>query len=1628
MLVGCLASRLRLSREAISMGGGRRIRTSTSDLFRCLGYSSLKLVFTLLLLDVLVKHVAADPSQSICTNSERVVAPGLATPKKLEERSCAVTTNSLCAWVAASFLTENVARAVTGANTQPLAGEFNEQWFGASTRRRGLAAADSGVSQQEYITKGGFVTLLCSSSGNTCTSPSYAVHADENESWEDHFKHQLEQSNNVQGTLLSAMREVNTTLAKTMQENIAAALEVAGEDGAWFSSPFLLCGNAVQDFIAGSSSRQSDGSIKLTSCLTARPGSSLPGFDVGIMLYATFHIRVIPPESLPEAFHAVRARLPRDDPTGNRTEGLVAMSYFLDVEDGEVLPCDSRIVLPCTIANVKLLASRIKADFFSCGRDERCMNSVIEGVTRYTRYTIGKEITQDYFYAFIVDEQGDFIAHGANSALVGRNLNDVGSEATDFHGRRAFDAIHKASVRDDGFGSYATYLWPSASCQNSLTGGLCEPLVKNALTFSVRTLRTKLIVGVGSNHMRPPFPVKDPSAPALGFCSDAYSLPCADEAARRLVSYTQSALRSSNSGKVFADITSGSSEYKVGNFYVFILDFKSAEFLAHGAIPRLVEEKVTIINAASSVGLRPDQLSGDTLFMDMQERAEMGGGYVAYNWTHPVYAVVPKISFMLGFRISDGDSALRDVIIGSGFYLSAAPQILESTKNGRQKSCSLTMNTACSRRMLLSKVGYTLSTFIDAMTIGKEAVANTIQNMNMNEIVDERVIINSQKDWPGRDSQWANIGVSLFHRLQGTLIASNKPCKDGNGTWGMRYSGMTEAFILKAEGRYDSDNSYSQESQKASDDGGAFFEWETPHGNRWGYISQLVCSLDFLSSGDSCAYLIVDEANLGCGDGSRVVDDICIPCPAGEYLDTDKCVPCAPGSYSSRPGEKKCTLCRDLPDAQRRYQNATGATKCELCPDNTMRDLTDSATSIAECHCAEGFYQQDLLPNGALCSPCEEGGVCPGALGKINLEPYPQPGYWGQRGYPSEFLECELGEFACKGGENFTCADERHGTLCTLCGKGYFKAYATGWDGGPSGEGACYKCAGGFLQWIYTALMTSAIFAVWFGLNEVPYEALNVSLEFMQISDIIGKFSLEWPATMASFWQVLSQIVNFDPDIVVMWQCHMPWDFKDGFVLLMVLPFVKVTAIGFFHLAKYISLYLIRTGRIQKFPRGLLTTQKEMDDSDDVLINELIAFHHILYLALTERAFDIFATAPRPDGVEFIEEAPWIDVNSSSYAGLQILGSFAIAVYVIGMPAFFAWSEFLVHIGHELMRANDEVVDSRTGEENDDAGVAKDLLALGLSKTFVSDGVEAFSKIIGDISDFKQSFAATHVNFEVEQFNVEDNVKLLTESMFAEMLTTLDSYALEALFSRDVSKADAVEILRLESILDTVVGDSAEVSEYAHNSKADVYRALIGALPCLLEYFSDPEKSSHEDCAAVARMMAFVEENHELNNNYSSRFSDMISPFDLAPLLEWIIRSSDGDRSSFLWLVSVVDACRNDTSTLDGRVSRSRSVSKRFNDWVKEVNIPARVIAPQSGNGDGNRHLRVTSLPLRRSKSLLKRMATAKSPFGREEDEPKAVKTRHVKVAPNNGFGPTISSMKNKDDEVTRVNVQQAWV
>ena len=350
------------------------------------------------------------------------------------------------------------------------------------------------------------------------------------------------------------------------------------------------------------------------------------------------------------------------------------------------------------------------------------------------------------------------------------------------------------------------------------------------------------------------------------------------------------------------------------------------------------------------------------------------------------------------------------------------------------------------------------------------------------------------------------------------------------------------------------------------------------------------------------------------------------------------------------------------------------------------------------------------------------------------------------------------------------------------------------------------------------------------------------------------------------------------------------------------------------------------------------------------------------------------------------------------------------------------------------MRANDEVVDSRTGEENDDAGVAKDLLALGLSKTFVSHGVEAFSKIIGDISDFKQSFAATHVNFEVEQFNVEDNVKLMTESMFAEMLTTLDSYALEALFSRDVSKADAVEILRLESILDTVVGDSAEVSEYAHNSKADVYRALIGALPCLLEYFSDPEKSSHEDCAAVARMMAFVEENHELNNNYSNRFSDMISPFDLAPLLEWIIRSSDGDRSSFLWLVSVVDACRNDTSTLDGRVSRSRSVSKRFNDWVKEVNIPARVIAPQSGNGDGNRDLRVTSVPaLRRSQSLLKRVETlAKSSWGREEEEPKAAGMRHVKVAPNNGFGPTISSMKNKDEEdytgLPLVNVEQGWV
>lgn len=1223
------------------------------------------------------------------------------------------------------------------------------------------------------------------------------------------------------------------------------------------------------------------------------------------------------------------------------------------------------------------------------------------------------------------------------------------------------------------------------------------------------------------------------------------------------------------------------------NFYVFVLDMNTGIFYAHGTIPRVVEESLSIVSVAKSLGMEPNQLNGEDLLTAMQDMAGSGGGYVYYNWTH-AKGIVPKVSYVLGLKTktqSAGESQ-SDLIIGSGFSHVVASA--NELKPGQDK-CVLTLNGECSRNLILGKVGYTQASASVALAGAVSGGFDEFKRqMNANSVAFSNRHVNlTSGEWPN-SKEWSEIGVSLFHRY-GSLIASNEPCLDGNGTWGDRYAGERIGDILSFEIMSVSKTAALGQSIEApnvesplanwaelSAAGGGFMNTRTTH---WGFVSSLICGVGVMMEGDACAFLVAEQPNTGCGDGLVVQNEVCVPCEAGNYIDvvSQKCLPCSPGSFTARAGQTSCTLCADLPDAHRRYQNASGATSCELCPDNTLRFLTDPATSINECHCADGFYQSDRKPNGAACDRCMEGAVCNGAEDRTNVDPYPEEGYWGQKDYPHEFLECELGVKACLGGKNFSCAPGTFGTMCSECEVGYFSLYDTGlryksrrmYMKPPAGERACSKCADGGVQWSYTLLVSLGIFSVWFILNEIPYEVLNVSLEFMQISDIIGKFNLDWPVYMASVWQVISQIVNFDPDIVVMWQCHYPaWRYQAGVLLLMALPFFKTGIFLIYHLMKRFALHLVKIGRISRFPFGLATNQKQVDEAPDALLGEFISFNHILYLALAERAFDVFSTTPRPDGREFVEEAPWITTGTPIYNRVLILCSFMTVIYVVGMPILVAWviyngrqkrvfntrkylnrygwlyhrynatfyywelviilrritlvltlkfagddpmlqaacglilcgifsamqsyarpfrrpfvdqldfaacvvnmvyivtgmvetyasnrtvkkafevvitvlfvliisacavlltmehmdnvahkrstkaaskrfhkmlteecipdenetveearkrvmkimsasrvafrlldhqcngvvdateleknfpllygpngrgvkltaemarglskviqgisiddyrkdvhqtadgdirlyfeeKDFLVHIGRELMSRNVNIIGQGTGVR---AELRKHGLdRLGITETFVSDAIYALSDVIENTPNFGVSFANSQQNLEYAQFldlyNAEENMRLLTEGVLAEMLDTLDSYGVVGLFEDGISKQEAMEIIRLEKQLDNKLRDDAMLSDFSHSSYAATLRTFVKGCPAVLEYISDPTLCPYEELEVIEKMLRYVSKQFDDHGSHSSPFSSMISEMDHAALMDWLFKTEDRNRNSFLVLV-----------------------------------------------------------------------------------------------------------------------------
>lgn len=1427
---------------------------------------------------------------------------------------------------------------------------------------------------------------------------------------------------------------------------------------------------------------------------------------------------------------------------------------------------------------------------------------MLQAITWDEQYTIGKSVSRNFFYAFVCTDVGEIIAHGADPQNVGKNIGlDFGE-----YGAGAWEAIQKAGAQNSGFGGVASYMWPTTSCQKSYDiDGECDPIAKVSNVFAWHALRHKLFVGVEYNHIRPamaPFDQGASKDTRDNKCPDGYASPCAASVCDRLTAHVVSALSIYEPEQVFADINAMSPEYMEGQFYVFVLDSSTSSFLAHGQLGNMVRS-LTLIDAVAMIGLTNEQINGTDLFNQMRAIAGGGGGYARYNWTHPLHGVKPKLSFLRQIQVSVNNTP-KEVVVGVGF--SVAPLPIEHNQGA---GCNLVRISACSRRIVLGAVGYAQASLIDALSVihhtGDVAVYKEWLEVLANGTAITKLIPRIDGD---ESSEFDNIRLSLIH-FTGVLMSSSELAHDGNGTWGVRYPHGLLQNLLSDESRTIVGEDLLQAWTSMSLSGGGFVRDElirrysdptlTDRTPRYALVSSEICHVELFIGGSNCAMIVAEQLDLGCGEGSILVDDSCVECPAGTHHASPGdavCTPCPAGSFTAFPGRTECTLCAELPDAQFRYQNSTNATSCDLCPKNTVRFLTDPATSLDECHCVVGFFQRERAPFGRECEPCPEGGTCLGAEERTNRDPYPLPGYFGLKDHPHMFVECDLGEKNCIGGESFLCGEGYYGNVCSECENGYFRVYDTGYPRQPAGEGACRKCAPGAEQWGITIVVTFLVFALWFGLNEVPFEALTIMLEFMQISDVLGQFDLDFPPTVKSFWQVLSHSVNFDVDIVVYWQCHVPtWRFQAALVLLFSIAWGKTLLVALVYYARVFAFYLVKNRHLERFPPFLETDQRYVDDGPDRLFESLLQMHWVMYLGITTRVYDVFVHNKRPDGIAYIDGAKWVLVDSAAYKRLLPIAVWGTLVYAIGLPVFVTWvlirgkqknllltrryltrygflyrnyvpehyywelvilarriticltlqfarhdsmlqaaiglvlcgifmsatsyalpyrasyidrfdfflnvvsmiyivdglvetysdsavvksafevlvmglfaisilwllvllfieydeykarlsavatssarfgkvlteecipdegesveearqrvrrvmlasrlafrlldrncsgqvsvedfeeqfpklyvdqadrhtitreqarglvqimhssreqddvntiveTDFLVYLGRELMSRNVTRLGQGKGLPSEMRRLGLD--KLGITEMFMTDAVNALGKYVESHPNSKEVFAETLHDFETSQFSIEQNVKMLGDSVFSEILETLDPYGMMMLVE-NLTKDEAMEVIRLEKLLDATLHDSGRTSDYSHSVRAQTLRCFMRAAPCLLEYLSNPALCSKTSRDEIARMLDFAVDVYKECGSLNNSFSSMVNVLDQASICDWLMTADERDRSSLYWLINGVRASRYVEASSQGsrytrKPSQKASWAMAAGDMVRGKETPMK--------------------------------------------------------------------------------------
>lgn len=227
----------------------------------------------------------------------------------------------------------------------------------------------------------------------------------------------------------------------------------------------------------------------------------------------------------------------------------------------------------------------------------------------------------------------------------------------------------------------------------------------------------------------------------------------------------------------------------------------------------------------------------------------------------------------------------------------------------------------------------------------------------------------------------------------------------------------------------------------------------------------------------------------------------------------------------------------------------------------------------------------------------------------------------------------------------------------------------------------CEKCSSVFKK-VFPLLLVIVI-AAWIAMNMLAdtFSCIDIFLNEVQLLVMVASFNLNFPSEWVRRLVQLYNLAIFDPDVIGP-ECVVTYRFDHKFYVGLSIPLIGLAVYGILYLRhKYFGtafahVHSFRTKSMKKPAlQRSVTRRRASNEYEDSIIHASLNWLDICYVSVMVRVFLIFQAQTVGDKRVMVA-APQIEWLSPIHIGLLVTSVFVTVVYIVGLPAFYAYTLF----------------------------------------------------------------------------------------------------------------------------------------------------------------------------------------------------------------------------------------------------------------------------------------------------------------------------------------------------------------